>query len=164
MIKKVVQGILLLFLIAAAGHAQEKCPFPPSTAKPFIAGHPDRDSLSVEDILGASKLSTKISGLEIISFHIGTGNGCVGGSGLYTELRCNSNELTSEAARLLKCSQGQTFYFDHVHASNQAGEMYCLKPTSIFVKKPIEVRPSRLQRKYQAGYDPPGARTEIWLY
>lgn len=141
MIKKVLQGILLLFLIAVSGHAQE-CPFPPITVKPFIAGYPDSDSLSVEDILRSRKLATKISGLEVVSFHIATGNGCVGGGGLYTEEHCNSNELTSEAAGLLKrAPPGQQFYFDHVHAINKEGKMYCLKPISIHIKKQKEVRP-----------------------
>jgi hypothetical protein len=138
MIKKVLQGSIVLFLcfVTLNSHTQEKCPFPSTTIKPFVAGYPHRDSLLVTEMLRAGKLDTKYDGFEVISFHISTDGNCLG-SGLYTEVHSNSNDFTGEAIALLKrATPGQKLFLDHVHLVNNSGQIYCSPAVSFYISKP----------------------------
>ena len=154
--RKVLQGILFLFLVALNSHAQE-CPLKSISVKPFIAGYMGRDSLTVAEILNAGKLATKNNGFEVLSFYLGTGNGCVGGGGMPVEIHCKSNDLTGEAYQLLKRGAGRTFFFSHAHARNSLGEMYCLAPIAVHLKEPKLATPcvSIAAQAFIAGH--PGA-------
>lgn len=138
MIKKVLQGSILLFLFCVTVNckAQEKCPFPSTSIEPFFAGYPDRDSLLVTEILRTGKLSTKYVGFEVIGFHISTDGNCLG-SGLYTEVHSNSNDITGEAVALLKrVTPGQKLFLDHVHIADNSGQIYCSPAVSFYISKP----------------------------
>lgn len=153
MSKKAPRGSLLVFLclITLNCLAQQKCPFRSISARPFFAGYPDRDSLLVTEILGTRKLATKLDGFEVISFEINTS----GEGALYTEARCNSNEITSEAAALLKrAATGQKLFLDHVHAANNSGQIYCLQTVPFYISKsPIpESCPTLPYKAFIAGH------------
>jgi hypothetical protein len=138
MIKKILRDSLLISLCFAALNslAQQKCPFKSISINPFFAGYPDRDSLLQTEILGTRKLAIKNDGFEVISFQITTDGNCIGGA-LYTEVHCNSNEITSEAAALLKRAEpGQKLFLDHVRAANDSGQIYCLQTVPFYISKP----------------------------
>lgn len=139
MIKKVPQVFLHVICIAFAARAQEDCPGKKLSIQPFVAGFPDRDSLTVSEILAAGKLSTKYPGFEITGFEIGTGGNCLSEEGLYVAWRCDSNHISGEAVKLLKgAGAGRDYVFDHIHLRNKSGQRFCAGQFPVHVSNPLK--------------------------